>query len=79
MELLDKFASALGEAALPRPSSPSCSGSPAVSWIWGTPQALDAVQVGSADRMRFSHPKTVFILGANEGVFPRQSPPRRES
>lgn len=34
------------------------------------PQSLDAVQAGSADRIRYSSPKTVFILGANEGVFP---------
>ncbi len=34
------------------------------------PQSMDAVQAGQADRIRFSEPKTVFILGANEGVFP---------
>lgn len=34
------------------------------------PQTLDAVQIGSADRMRFAAPRTVFVLGANEGVFP---------
>lgn len=71
MELLDKFASALGEAALPAPKLTelfrlACG----ILDLGEPPQALDAVQVGSADRMRFSHPKTVFILGANEGVFP---------
>lgn len=35
------------------------------------PQTLDAVQVGAADHIRFSSPKTVLVLGANEGVFPR--------
>lgn len=39
------------------------------------PQSLDAVQVGSADRIRYSSPKTVFILGANEGVFPAYPSP----
>ncbi len=34
------------------------------------PQSLDAVQVGSADHVRLQSPKVVFILGANEGVFP---------
>ncbi len=34
------------------------------------PQSLDAVQVGSADHVRLDSPKAVFILGANEGVFP---------
>ena len=35
------------------------------------PQSLDAVQIGAADRVRMSAPKVVFVLGANEGVFPR--------
>ena len=34
------------------------------------PQSIDAVQVGSADHVRLNSPKAVFILGANEGVFP---------
>ena len=34
------------------------------------PQTLDSVQVGSPDRMRFSGPKAVLLLGVNEGVFP---------
>ncbi len=34
------------------------------------PQTLDSVQIGSPDRMRFSQPKAVLLLGANEGVFP---------
>lgn len=34
------------------------------------PQGLDAVTVGSADRMRYNCPRAVFVLGANEGVFP---------
>lgn len=39
------------------------------------PQTLDGVQIGSADRIRFAHPKTVFVLGANEGVFPAYPAP----
>ena len=34
------------------------------------PQGLDAVTVGSADRTRYNSPRAVFVLGANEGVFP---------
>lgn len=34
------------------------------------PQQLDAVQIGQADRIRFHEPSAVFLLGANEGVFP---------
>ena len=34
------------------------------------PPTLDGVNFGSANRIRYASPKTVFILGANEGVFP---------
>ncbi|MBP5303592.1 MAG: PD-(D/E)XK nuclease family protein [Clostridia bacterium] len=34
------------------------------------PQMMDSIQIGSADRMRFASPKIVFLMGANEGVFP---------
>ncbi len=34
------------------------------------PAALDGVIFGSADRIRYTNPKTVIVLGANEGVFP---------
>ncbi|MCL2494351.1 MAG: PD-(D/E)XK nuclease family protein [Oscillospiraceae bacterium] len=35
------------------------------------PQCLDAVTFGAADRARLPSPKAVFILGFNDGVFPR--------
>lgn len=35
------------------------------------PQGIDCVQFGQADRMRADNPKIVFVLGANEGNFPR--------
>lgn len=38
--------------------------------IGAIPQAIDAVQIGAADRIRFTAPKAVFVLGANEGIFP---------
>ncbi len=34
------------------------------------PSGIDEVIVGSADRIRASAPKAVFVVGANEGVFP---------
>ncbi|MCD7872380.1 MAG: hypothetical protein LUG21_03585, partial [Clostridiales bacterium] len=37
------------------------------------PQGVDNVQFGRADRIRFDNPKAVFILGANEGEFPKAS------
>lgn len=35
------------------------------------PQMLDEVTFGSADRIRPSRPKITFIIGANQGVFPK--------
>lgn len=35
------------------------------------PQGLDEITIGSADRIRLESPKVVFIVGANEGVFPK--------
>ncbi|MBQ7956619.1 MAG: PD-(D/E)XK nuclease family protein [Clostridia bacterium] len=35
------------------------------------PQGLDEVLVGNAERTRVASPKVVFVVGANEGVFPR--------
>ena len=34
------------------------------------PQGMDEVVFGTADRIRTSNPKVVFVLGANDGVFP---------
>ncbi len=34
------------------------------------PQSLDQVVFGAADRIRTANPKVVFVLGANDGVFP---------
>ncbi len=34
------------------------------------PQSMDQVVFGSADRIRTANPKVVFVLGANDGVFP---------
>ena len=35
------------------------------------PQCLDQVTFGAADRIRPSRPKIAFVLGANQGVFPK--------
>ena len=37
------------------------------------PQTLDQVIFGQADRIRMSSPKIVFVLGANQGIFPKFS------
>ena len=41
------------------------------------PQSLDAVTFGAADRVRLQSPKAVFVLGLNDGIFPRT--PMQES
>ena len=35
------------------------------------PQGLDEVLVGNAERTRVSSPEIVFVVGANDGIFPR--------
>lgn len=34
------------------------------------PQTIDCVHIGSAERVRLGEKKAVFVIGANEGVFP---------
>ncbi len=36
------------------------------------PPRVDAVTVGSADSLRLSSPRHVYLIGVNEGVFPRE-------
>lgn len=71
MELLDRFAAALGESKTTAARLIELFALVVSETDLGNiPQGLDAVQVGSAERMRFSAPKTVFMVGVNEGVFP---------
>lgn len=42
-----------------------------ISSVGVIPQMLDQVTFGAADRIRPSRPKVAFILGANQGVFPK--------
>jgi ATP-dependent helicase/nuclease subunit B len=42
--------------------------------IGSIPQGIDEIIIGTADRVRLSSPKAVFIAGANEGVFPQYPP-----
>jgi ATP-dependent helicase/nuclease subunit B len=39
--------------------------------VGGIPPALDRVVVGAADRIRADNPRAVFVVGLNDGVFPR--------
>ena len=71
IDRLDAFAAAMGNERLPANRLTELFRlSLQATDLGSIPQSLDAVQIGAADRMRFSAPRTVFILGANEGIFP---------
>ncbi len=71
MLLLDRFAAVFAETTLSaRRYAELFHLAAGLLRLPSVPQGLDAVQVGSADHMRVRAPKAVFILGANEGVFP---------
>lgn len=73
--LLDKFAFALTEKTLSVSRLADLFHLAVASDDLGNiPSALDGVVFGAADRIRYTAPKTVIILGANEGVFPAYPP-----
>ncbi len=75
MALLDDMANVLGEERLDAAQLTELLRASAVGTDIGTiPQMLDAVQIGAADRIRFAEPTTVFVIGANEGIFPSLPP-----
>ena len=71
IRILDRFALALGDQRLPISRMVDlftmlCR----FIDLGAIPQGLDAVTVGNANRIRYRNPRAVFVLGANEGVFP---------
>lgn len=71
IRILDRFALALEDQRLPAARMADlftmlCR----LIDLGSIPQGLDAVTVGGADRIRYPDTRAVFILGANEGVFP---------
>ena len=71
MLILDRFATALGDQAMPAAQLEEMFTMLCNTIDMGAiPQSLDAVTLGSADRIRYNAPRAVFVLGANEGVFP---------
>jgi len=71
MNVLNDMATVLGEHRMSGETALELFRAALVSTDIGSiPQSLDAVQIGVSDRMRFTEPKVVFLLGANEGVFP---------
>lgn len=71
MQILDRFVLALGDQTMPASQLEEMFTMLCRTMDMGSiPQSLDAVTVGSADRIRYNAPRAVFVLGANEGVFP---------
>lgn len=72
MEILNKFAVVFGDEILSAEEYLDCFNIMISSEDLGVlPQGIDNVQIGQADRMRADNPKSVYILGANEGEFPQ--------
>ena len=71
IRILDRFVLAIGDQRLPVERLEELFTMLCRMTDMGTiPQGLDAVTVGSADRIRYAAPRAVLVLGANEGVFP---------
>ncbi len=71
MALLDKFALGLADVRLPAARLAELFHLAVSNDDLGSiPQGLDGVVLGSVNHIRYTEPKTVIILGANEGVLP---------
>ncbi len=76
MEVFDQCASALGDRKLSVKRFAELLGLVlSTGDVGDIPDGLDEILVGSADRIRASSPKCVFVVGVNEGVFPRNDRP----
>lgn len=72
MEILNRFAVVLGDEILsPEEYLNYFNIMISAEDLGVLPQGIDNVQIGQADRMRADNPKSVYILGANEGEFPQ--------
>ncbi len=73
MEILDSLVLCFGEANVSRKEFyDALNLTLALETVGVIPQTLDEVAFGSADRIRPSGPKVTFILGANQGEFPKR-------
>lgn len=71
MDILDKIANTLNDLPITVARYSELFDSILSFTDMGTiPQGLDEITIGSADRIRLASPKVVFVVGANEGVFP---------
>lgn len=76
METLGIFAKVLGDRSLPYTQYIELLRNALYSQdIGSVPHTQDQVMVGMADRIRPNSPKAVFVIGANEGLFPAPAIP----
>lgn len=71
MNILDSIVNCLPAGATPREFYEAFKACIDIESVGVIPQMVDEVTFGSAERIQPSRPKYVFILGANQGVFPR--------
>ena len=71
MSILDSIVNCLPDSASPREFSEAFKNCADTESVGVIPQMLDEVTFGSAERIQPSRPSYVFIMGANQGVFPR--------
>lgn len=71
MDVFDRFTRCIGDKTVTlKEFSGLLEAAFAAETLGEIPARADEVVFGTADRLRPMHPKTVFILGAGEGVFP---------
>lgn len=71
MNMLDQLAEILGDARISfREFSELFTLMVGLCDVGKIPQGMDEVVFGTADRIRTSNPKVVFVLGANDEIFP---------
>ncbi|MGI6280477.1 MAG: PD-(D/E)XK nuclease family protein, partial [Acutalibacteraceae bacterium] len=72
MKVLDSLVVCFGEAPISKQEfADALELAVALGSVGVIPQTLDEVTFGAADRIRPSRPKIAFILGANQGEFPK--------
>ncbi len=72
MSVLDGLVNCFGEKSVSVSEfNESLSLALSIETVGVIPQFLDEVSFGSADRIQTARPKIAFILGANQGVFPK--------
>lgn len=71
MEVLDSISLCFGEGEITHKEfEDALKTAVTLTTVGITPQTLDEVTFGAADRIRPYRPKYVFVMGANQGVFP---------